>query len=98
MAAATAKAKGTHYKKARESFDHLEIEQRARFLLEATLSTITEGIERVSSAVTSEFDSVFEDCEVSGEPKKSTRKKASSKKSSKKKTTRATKSDDDATA
>lgn len=76
MAAST--AKGAHYKKARESFDHLEIEERAKFLLEATFSTISAGIERVSSAVSSEFDSVFDECKVSGEPKaKNTGKKAS---------------------
>ncbi len=77
MATASAKSKNTDYTKARESFDHLEIEQRARFLFEATVATIADGIERMSSVLTSEFDSVFKDCDVDGKPKTAKKKKPS---------------------
>ena len=88
MATASAKSKNGHYDKAKKSFDHLEIEQRAKFLVEATVATLVEGIDKFSSILTSELDHVFHDVDdADAEPAKET----SSKKSSTTKKTKAAK-------
>ena len=83
---ATSSTKSKSYDKARKSFDDLEMDQRAKFLFEATASTFAEGIEKVSSALSSELESIFESCQeqdadVEGTAKKKTtaRKKAAKK-------------------
>lgn len=44
------------YKRARLDFEDLEIEDKALFLLEATVSTIARGIEQIGRSVADEFD------------------------------------------
>ena len=44
---------GTHhrYEDARRSFDHLDVEERARFLVEATASTVAQGVLRAGEVL-----------------------------------------------
>lgn len=59
---ATASAKSKSYEKARKTFDSLDMEERARFLLESTVSIVADGLEKVSTKLTSEMESVFDQC------------------------------------
>ena len=47
------------YRRAREVFDELDIEDRAVFLLEATVTTFARGIEQAGRAVARELDNLF---------------------------------------
>lgn len=44
------------YKRVRTDFEDLEIEDKALFLLEATVSTVGRGIERIGRGFAEEFD------------------------------------------
>lgn len=50
------------YHQAREAFDDLKIEDRAVFLLEATVSTVARGVEEAGRALADEFDRFFRTC------------------------------------
>ncbi|NND72880.1 MAG: hypothetical protein HKN43_14980 [Rhodothermales bacterium] len=88
---ATDSAKSKSYEKARKSFDGLKMEERARFLLEATVSTLADGLEKVSSKLSSEIESVFEQCadedDVDAESAQTKKKAAPKKKASARKKT-----------
>jgi len=45
------------YRSAREAFDDLAVEEKARFMVEAMMSTVAEGIDRISQAIADGFDS-----------------------------------------
>ena len=47
------------YYRAREAFDDLKIEDRAVFLLEATVATVARGVEEVGRALADELDRFF---------------------------------------
>ncbi len=48
------------YKRVRENFDELPLEDKATFLVEAMFSTMTKGIETAGKAVSEELESIFE--------------------------------------
>ena len=52
-------AHSKQYRQAREAFDDLKIEDRAVFLLEATVSTVARGIEDAGRALANELDRMF---------------------------------------
>lgn len=41
----------THYDEARRNFDDLNVEERARFLVEATASTLAHGVQQAGEAL-----------------------------------------------
>ena len=47
------------YHQAREAFDELKIEDRAIFLLEATVTTVARGVEEAGRALADELDRFF---------------------------------------
>lgn len=47
------------YERARDAFDDMKIEDRAVFLIEATVSTIARGIDQAGRAVADELDRLF---------------------------------------
>ena len=49
----------TEYREARSAFDRLHVEDRAVFLVEATLSTVARGIEQVGQVLADELDTLF---------------------------------------
>lgn len=49
-------ASDDRYREARRRFDDLEVEQRARFLLEASLSTIAQGLEWAGQQLADSLD------------------------------------------
>jgi hypothetical protein len=48
-----------HYKRTREEFDELEIEDKAVFLLEATVATFARGVETFGRALADQIDRAF---------------------------------------
>ncbi|MGI9174782.1 MAG: hypothetical protein ACR2GR_05645 [Rhodothermales bacterium] len=52
-------AHSKQYRQAREAFDHLKIEDRAVFLLEATVSTVARGVEDAGRVLANELDRMF---------------------------------------
>lgn len=52
-------ARGERYERARSEFDHLRIEDKAIFLLEATVSTMARALEDAGHALADEIDSWF---------------------------------------
>lgn len=48
-----------HYDRARQRFEDLEVEERARFLLEASVSTLAQGLEQAGRALSDSLDEVF---------------------------------------
>lgn len=44
------------YKNARQAFDDLEVDEKARFMVEAVMSTFAEGIDRLTQVVNERFD------------------------------------------
>ena len=84
-----AKKTDSSYGDARRAFDDLKVEEKARFVLEAVLSTVVDGIDRVSQVISDGFDQAVSDCEpdeATDEAKKSTRKAGASKKRAARKT------------
>jgi hypothetical protein len=86
------------YRSAREAFDDLAVDEKARFMVEAMMSTVAEGIDRISQVIADGFDSVDAESteeQTSGEAatgkrnrparKGSTKTKSQSKNQSKKK-------------
>ena len=53
-------AHSKQYRQAREAFDHLKIEDRAVFLLEATVSTVARGVEDAGRVLANELDRMFD--------------------------------------
>jgi hypothetical protein len=54
------------YKRVRTDFEDLEIEDKALFLLEATVSTVARGIEQIGRGFAEEFEKA---CRTSNQPK-----------------------------
>jgi hypothetical protein len=54
------------YKRVRTDFEDLEIEDKALFLLEATVSTVARGIEQIGRGFAEEFEKA---CRTSTQPK-----------------------------
>ena len=52
-------AHSKQYHQAREAFDDLKIEDRAVFLLEATVSTVARGVEEAGRILADELDRLF---------------------------------------
>lgn len=52
-------ARRERYDRARSEFDHLRIEDKAVFLIEATVSTMARALEEAGTAFASEVDSWF---------------------------------------
>jgi hypothetical protein len=57
------------YKRVRTDFEDLEIEDKALFLLEATVSTVARGIEQIGRGFAEEFEKA---CRTSTQPKEKT--------------------------
>lgn len=80
---------GDSYQSARKAFDALDIEDRALFLLEATVTTIGRGIEEAGRALSRVLEDLVagpgepppEDAEPAPEAGKKTTRKSSSNKS-----------------
>ncbi len=47
------------YERARSAFDDLKLEDRAVFLIEATVSTIARGVDKVGRVLADELDRLF---------------------------------------
>lgn len=58
------------YKRVRTDFEDLEIEDKALFLLEATVSTVARGIERIGRGLADEFEKARGRSTQSDEPGK----------------------------
>lgn len=48
------------FREARHAFDQLDVEDKAVFLVEATLSTVARGIEEVGRVLADELDTLFQ--------------------------------------
>ncbi|NBC19128.1 MAG: hypothetical protein GVY18_17635 [Bacteroidetes bacterium] len=48
------------YREAQSAFDRLRVDEKAIFLVEATLSTVARGIEEVGSALADELETLFQ--------------------------------------
>ena len=59
-----ASKKDSTYDDARKAFDDLSVEHKARFMMEAALSTAAAGFERLSELITEVVDDVVEDHEA----------------------------------
>ncbi len=72
------------FDEAREAFDELRVEEKARFMVEAVFSTLTEGIDRLSDAISDGFEDIVEerDDDSEGEAAAPKKKSAASKKRS----------------
>ena len=60
-------AHSKQYRQAREAFDGLKIEDRAVFLLEATVSTVARGVEEAGRVLANELDRMFSAFHSEGE-------------------------------
>lgn len=52
-------ARSTQYERARREFDSLQIEDKAIFLVESTVTTVARGIEEVGRVIADELDALF---------------------------------------
>jgi hypothetical protein len=53
------------YREAQSAFDRLRVEEKAVFLIEATLSTVARGIEEVGHVLADELDTLFDEARTS---------------------------------
>lgn len=49
------------YRSALDAFEELQADEKARFMVQAVLSTVAEGIDRVSRVVADSFDDIVAD-------------------------------------
>ncbi len=54
------KKRSKKYKRVREKFEELPLEEKATFLVEAVFTTLTKGIEHAGKAFSEELNSLFE--------------------------------------
>lgn len=52
--------RSTHYKRTREAFDDLKIEDKAIFLVEAAIATVARGVEQAGRVLARELDALFD--------------------------------------
>ncbi len=55
------------YKRVRDTFDKLSLDEKASFLVEAVFSTVSRGIERASETVSEELNTLFEQAQRGAE-------------------------------
>lgn len=60
--------RSTDYKRTREAFDDLKIEDKALFLVEAAVSTVARAVEHAGRVLAHELDAVFEKLSDLGRP------------------------------
>ena len=83
------KENNEQYRKAREEFNDLKIEEKAIFLVESAFSMLAHGIEAVGNVFSEQIDKVYEseeEAEEKAPPKKTTRRKAAPRKKTTKRT------------
>ena len=90
------------YRKVRDEFDALEIEQKAIFMVESAFAMLAHGIEAIGSVFSEQVNKVCEDEEEApakpkrkAPAKKTTRKRPASSKTTRSKTSRTKKSTDE---
>jgi hypothetical protein len=59
---------GTRYDEARRNFDDLDVEDRARFLIEATASTLAHGLLRAGEALADGLEDVIRQARTQAAP------------------------------
>jgi hypothetical protein len=60
--------RSAHYKRTREAFDGLKIEDKAIFLVEAAVATVARGVEQAGRVLAHELDAIFERLSDLGRP------------------------------
>lgn len=50
------------YERIRDDFEHLDAADKARFLIEATVTTMARGLEQAGRSLADELDEIFQRC------------------------------------